>query len=110
MEELGKNTHGHCEMQSDFYWDTKKTRNDLSTDSYPNAQFQHDFAYGSEIRARSGSGSSSSSSSFWCFSDPELKRKKRVASYKAIAIEGKVKGSFRKSFNWVKVRWLRRWF
>ena len=107
MEELGKKTHG---MQSDFYWETNKTMNGLSTNSYPNSQLQYDFDYDSEIRAKSGSGSSSCSSNFWYFRDPEFKRKKRVASYKAIAIEGKVKGSFRKSFNWLRVRLLRRWF
>lgn len=43
-----------------------------------------------------------SSSKNWSFSDPELQRKKRVASYKAYAVEGKMKGSLRKSFRWIK--------
>ncbi|KAH0969838.1 hypothetical protein GBA52_028434 [Prunus armeniaca] len=34
--------------------------------------------------------------------DPELQRKKRVASYKMYSVEGKMKGSFRKSFRWLK--------
>lgn len=38
----------------------------------------------------------------WSFSDPELQRKKRVVSYKAYAVEGKMKGSLRKSFRWIK--------
>ncbi|KAK6151967.1 hypothetical protein DH2020_014602 [Rehmannia glutinosa] len=38
----------------------------------------------------------------WSFNDPELKRKKRVASYKAYTVEGKLKGSFKKSFSWIK--------
>ncbi|KAK1665200.1 hypothetical protein QYE76_053359 [Lolium multiflorum] len=38
--------------------------------------------------------------------DPDMERKRRVASYKAYAVEGKVKGSFRKSFRWVKDRYL----
>jgi len=37
--------------------------------------------------------------------DPELQRKKRVASYKVYSVEGKVKGSFRKSFRWLKDRY-----
>ncbi|GAB2291846.1 hypothetical protein Dimus_026096 [Dionaea muscipula] len=41
----------------------------------------------------------------WCFSDPELQRKKRVASYKVYTVEGKMKGSFRKSFRWLKDRY-----
>ncbi|KAL8239730.1 hypothetical protein R6Q59_016297 [Mikania micrantha] len=38
----------------------------------------------------------------WSFNDPEFQRKKRVASYRAYSIQGKVKGSFRKSFRWLK--------
>ncbi|KNA21171.1 hypothetical protein SOVF_045590 [Spinacia oleracea] len=45
---------------------------------------------------------SNSTTKGWSLSDPELQRKKRVASYKVYAVEGKMKGSFRKSFRWVK--------
>ncbi|KAH6790102.1 hypothetical protein C2S51_005108 [Perilla frutescens var. frutescens] len=39
----------------------------------------------------------------WSFSmDPELQRKKRVVCYKAYTVEGKMKGSVRKSFRWIK--------
>jgi hypothetical protein len=38
--------------------------------------------------------------------DPDMERKRRVAAYKAYAVEGKVKGSFRKSFRWIKDRYL----
>ncbi|CAJ2661074.1 hypothetical protein L195_g037424 [Trifolium pratense] len=34
--------------------------------------------------------------------DAELQRKKRVAGYKIYDAEGKVKGSLRKSFKWIK--------
>ncbi|KAG8375691.1 hypothetical protein BUALT_Bualt10G0126700 [Buddleja alternifolia] len=43
----------------------------------------------------------------WSFNDPEFQRKRRVASYKAYSVEGKVKGSFRKSFRWLKHRFSR---
>lgn len=43
----------------------------------------------------------------WSLTDPELLRKKRVASYKVYSVEGKVKGSFRKSFRWIKERYTR---
>lgn len=46
--------------------------------------------------------SSSFASKSWSFNDPELQRKKRVVAYKAYAVEGKMKGSFRKSFRWIK--------
>ncbi|CAL5195664.1 unnamed protein product [Lathyrus oleraceus] len=38
----------------------------------------------------------------WSFSDPELQRKKRVAGYKIYSVEEKMKGSFKKSFRWIK--------
>ncbi|XP_062087726.1 uncharacterized protein LOC133794500 [Humulus lupulus] len=50
-------------------------------------------------KAKSSVGSTSKS---WSLNDPELQRKKRVAGYKAYAVEGKMKGSFRKSFRWIK--------
>lgn len=34
--------------------------------------------------------------------DPELKRKKRVASYNVFTTEGKLKSSVRNSFKWIK--------
>ncbi|XP_072966707.1 uncharacterized protein [Typha angustifolia] len=46
-----------------------------------------------------------SSKKGWVLGDAEFQRKKRVASYKAYSVEGKVKGSFRKSFRWLKDRY-----
>ncbi|KAL6985548.1 hypothetical protein U1Q18_018924 [Sarracenia purpurea var. burkii] len=42
------------------------------------------------------------SGSSWGSISPDLRRKKRVASYKAYSVEGKLKGSMRKSFKWIK--------
>ncbi|KAJ4775899.1 hypothetical protein LUZ62_060156 [Rhynchospora pubera] len=42
--------------------------------------------------------------SAWCFSDPEMKRKRRVASYKAYSVEGKVKASLKKGIRWIKYK------
>ncbi|CAH1448889.1 unnamed protein product [Lactuca virosa] len=49
--------------------------------------------------SKSTNGSMSKS---WSFTDPELQRKRRVATYKAYTVEGKVKGSIKKSFRWIK--------
>ncbi|KAG7020663.1 hypothetical protein SDJN02_17349, partial [Cucurbita argyrosperma subsp. argyrosperma] len=75
--------------------------------SYPQTQIS-----GKKGKRTSGSTSSSSSSSScssscstskpWRFGDPEFQRKKRVASYKMYSVEGKMKGSFRNSFRWLK--------
>ncbi|XP_073104770.1 uncharacterized protein [Elaeis guineensis] len=51
----------------------------------------------SSLSSTSGGGSGA-----WCFSDPEMKRRRRVASYKMYSVEGKVKQSIRKSFHWIK--------
>ncbi|PRQ27989.1 hypothetical protein RchiOBHm_Chr6g0311231 [Rosa chinensis] len=53
---------------------------------------------------KKGKTHSRSKSSSWALADPELQRKKRVASYKMYSVEGKVKGSFRNSFRWLKVK------
>lgn len=37
--------------------------------------------------------------------DAEMKRKKRVASYKVLAVEGKMKSSVRNSFKWLKTKY-----
>ncbi|KAL8522248.1 hypothetical protein ACS0TY_012402 [Phlomoides rotata] len=50
--------------------------------------------------------STSSSSKSWSLNDPEFQRKRRVASYKVYSVEGKVKGSFSKSFRWLKHRYI----
>lgn len=42
--------------------------------------------------------------SAWCFSDPEMKRRKRVASYKAYSAEGKLKSKVKRGWSWIKSR------
>ncbi|KAL2974307.1 hypothetical protein AAZX31_14G096900 [Glycine max] len=57
-------------------------------------------------KGKSMSSRATSISKSWSFAtDPEIQRKKRVASYKMYSVEGKVKGSFRKSFRWLKDRY-----
>ncbi|EEF41045.1 uncharacterized protein LOC8284701 [Ricinus communis] len=58
--------------------------------------------FGKELKIKKGKSNLGSSSKNWSFNDPELQRKKRVASYKVYAMEGKMKGSLRKSFRWIK--------
>ncbi|WJX85139.1 hypothetical protein P8452_67637 [Trifolium repens] len=38
----------------------------------------------------------------WRFSDPETKRKKRIAKYKVHSVEGKVKATLQKGLRWIK--------
>lgn len=57
-----------------------------------------------DVKFKKGKSTNGSTSKSWSFSDPELQRKKRVASYKVYSVEGKLKGSLRKSFKWIKDR------
>lgn len=59
---------------------------------------------GNDLKLKKGKSTNGFSSKSWSFSDPEMQRKRRVASYKVYTVEGKVKGSFRKSFRWLKER------
>ncbi|KAL6630961.1 hypothetical protein ACP70R_028301 [Stipagrostis hirtigluma subsp. patula] len=52
---------------------------------------------GGAVRKGGGGGAS-----MWCLSDPEMKRRRRVASYKAYSVEGKVKASLRRGLRWFK--------
>lgn len=47
----------------------------------------------------------STGSSSW-FSDPETKRRKRVAKYKLVAVEGKAKQTVRNSLRWLKAKYM----
>ncbi|GKV11955.1 hypothetical protein SLE2022_161940 [Rubroshorea leprosula] len=60
-----------------------------------------------ENKFKKGKSTNAVSSRSWSFSDPELQRKKRVASYKVYSVEGKLKGSLKKSFRWLKDRYTR---
>lgn len=58
-----------------------------------------------DMKLKKGKSTSGSGSKSWSFGDPEFQRKKRVASYKMYGVEGKVKGTFRKSLRWIKDRY-----
>ncbi|XP_017982026.1 PREDICTED: uncharacterized protein LOC108663167 [Theobroma cacao] len=73
--------------------------------SYAQSQMANNYNTGNnrDFKLKKGkSTSGSSSSKSWSFADPEFQRKKRVASYKMYSVEGKVKGSLRRSFRWLK--------
>ncbi|KAG6428596.1 hypothetical protein SASPL_112848 [Salvia splendens] len=60
---------------------------------------------GEQWKFKKGKSTNGADARSWALTDPELQRKKRVASYKAYTVEGKVKGSFKKSFRWIKERY-----
>ncbi|KAE8708712.1 protein HOTHEAD-like [Hibiscus syriacus] len=79
-----------------------RNMHDLRSYSASSANSAQQNQLGKEIKIKKNKSSFGSSSKSWSFTDPELQRKKRVASYKVYAVEGKMKGSLRKSFRWIK--------
>ncbi|KAA0064509.1 hypothetical protein IC582_015386 [Cucumis melo] len=88
------------ENNTEFNYATN-SRNSYELRSYSAtyAQTQMEIRDSQFKKGKSHSGSVSKS---WSFSDPEFQRKKRVANYKMYSVEGKMKGSFRNSFRWLK--------
>ncbi|KAJ6361669.1 hypothetical protein OIU78_002156 [Salix suchowensis] len=106
-------SHGNDRMQMESYHGPQRppTSHELRSYSTSYAQTQmangnysnSNFANNRDFKAKKGKDyTGSSSSKSWSFDDPEFQRKKRVASYKMYSVEGKVKGTFRKSFRWIK--------
>ncbi|KAF2578551.1 hypothetical protein F2Q70_00009962 [Brassica cretica] len=54
------------------------------------------------MKIKKSKSTSNAGSRSWSFSDPETRRKRRVAGYKVYSVEQKMKGSIRKSFKWFK--------
>lgn len=63
-----------------------------------------------EAAPPSSSSDSSSRKGRWALSDSDFQRRKRVASYKAYGMEGRMKVSFRRSFRWLKDRYNRMFY
>lgn len=90
-------------MQIESYYGAPRPY-DLSLRTYSASYAQTQIGPPRDLKLKKGKSISagSSFSKSWSFADPELQRKKRVASYKMYSVEGKIKGSFRKSFRWLK--------
>ncbi|KAL7112266.1 hypothetical protein ACP275_05G141600 [Erythranthe tilingii] len=102
MSDYKSNSHNERNMQIEPYYGTATRSNSAST-SYSYAPPPAMAAPPQKLKKGKSTGGSTSKS--WSLNDPEVQRKKRVASYKVYSVEGKVKGSFRKSFRWLKDRY-----
>ncbi|KAJ8464856.1 hypothetical protein OPV22_027408 [Ensete ventricosum] len=110
MEEFRSGSYGDGRMEMEVYG--SRPQPSISgahgfrcySASYASSQGGNDATKEIKLKKGKSTSGSSSSKSGWSLSDPELQRKKRVAGYKAYAVEGKMKGSFRKSFRWLKDR------
>ncbi|KAG4197557.1 hypothetical protein ERO13_A05G031100v2 [Gossypium hirsutum] len=101
MEDLGSKAYGDVKMQhiesykgpNLSYGNGIHSRQDLSC---------YGASHASTVRQRQTQVQNTDAN----LNDPELQRKKRVASYKVYDVEGRVKGSL-KSFRWLKDRYTR---
>lgn len=66
------------------------------------ASYGGEFGFQDRSNSYSFNGPCGKGSGFSSSNDPELKRKKRIASYNVFTMEGKLKSSVRSSFKWIK--------
>lgn len=64
--------------------------------------FSGEFGFQDGSNSYSFNGPHHKGDGFATSNDPELKRKKRIASYNVFTMEGKLKSSVRNSFKWIK--------
>lgn len=96
--------YGDGSMQMESYYGPPPPRPATTYDlrSYSSSYPQTQLGRNRDLKLKKGKSASGSSSKSWAFGDPEFQRKKRVASYKMYSVEGKMKGSLRRSFRWLK--------
>ncbi|KAF9687056.1 hypothetical protein SADUNF_Sadunf02G0054000 [Salix dunnii] len=72
--------------------------------SFPqySSSFSGEFGFEDQSSSYNFNGPCQKGNGFATSSDPELKRKKRIASYNVFTMEGKLKSSARNSFKWIK--------
>ncbi|TKY54468.1 ATP-dependent DNA helicase Q 1 [Spatholobus suberectus] len=105
MEDFRSKSYGDGRMQIEGYSRTNMQDLRCYSASYDSSVHPTQTQMpNNDPKFRKGKSTNGSTSKSWSFSDPELQRKKRVASYKVYAVEGKLKGSLRKSFKWLKDR------
>ncbi|KAG6492565.1 hypothetical protein ZIOFF_047528 [Zingiber officinale] len=110
MEDFRSRSYGDGRMEMEVYGSRSQASvsgtHDRRSYSASYASSQSHTQVPQDMNRKKGNGVSASSSSKggWSLSDPELQRRKRVAGYKAYAMEGKMKGSLKKGFRWLKDR------
>ncbi|XP_034676574.1 uncharacterized protein LOC117907222 [Vitis riparia] len=74
--------------------------------SFPeySSSYAGEFGFHDRSNSYSFNGPCNKGSGFATSNDPELKRKKRIASYNVFTVEGKLKTSVRSSFKWIKTK------
>ncbi|KAB5557334.1 hypothetical protein DKX38_008243 [Salix brachista] len=72
--------------------------------SFPqySSSFSGEFGFEDRPDSYKFNGPRQKGNGFATSSDPELKRRKRIASYNVFTVEGKLKSNVRNSFKWIK--------
>ncbi|CAK7346744.1 unnamed protein product [Dovyalis caffra] len=72
--------------------------------SFPqySSSFSGEFGFEDRSNSYNFNGPCQKGNGFATSSDPEMKRKKRIASYNVFTMEGKLKSGVRSSFKWIK--------
>lgn len=113
MEDYRSRSVGDGRMQIQSYYGPTEVGSRPSSYGPPQDLRSYSLSYASsvpqpqekrDVKFKKGK-SIGSSSKIWNFNDPELQRKKRVASYKVYSVEGKLKGGLRKNWRWLKERY-----
>ncbi|KAB1209352.1 hypothetical protein CJ030_MR6G016545 [Morella rubra] len=115
MDDFRSNSCGDGRMQMESYGRLGPTPSGINgmqdlrcySASYATSAQPTQAQVGNDSKFKKGKSTNGLASKSWRFNDPELQRKKRVASYKVYTVEGKVKGSLRKTFRWLKDRYSR---
>ncbi|XP_052209013.1 uncharacterized protein LOC127812615 [Diospyros lotus] len=108
MGDYRSNSYADGRMQMESYYGYRPSSNPYGLRSYSASYAASSYApehMGGAKDLKLKKSKTKSGSFSWGISDPEFQRKKRVASYKVYSVEGKVKGSLRKSFRWLKNRY-----
>ncbi|KAF8388792.1 hypothetical protein HHK36_025472 [Tetracentron sinense] len=108
MDDFRSKSYGDERMQMESYYGGRPTSSgvhDFRCYSASYASSTQQAQMGKQVKIKKRKSTNGSSSKSWIFNDPEFQRKKRVASYKVYAVEGKMKGSLRKGFRWLKDRY-----
>lgn len=76
--------------------------------SFPeySSSFSGEFGFDDRSNSYNFNGPHNKGNGFVASNDPEMKRKKRIASYNVFTMEGKVKSSLRSSFKWLKNKFI----
>ncbi|KAG2666009.1 hypothetical protein I3843_15G032000 [Carya illinoinensis] len=100
----GSRRYGEGTIQMQSYYGPPPSRQPTSYDlrCYSSSYAETQMGNNRDLKLKKAKSTAGSFSKSWTFGDREFQRKKRIAGYKMYSVEGKMKGSLRRSFRWLK--------